>query len=49
MPITSLEALINDPEPEIALLLKVGALQFGLDPSANLFEIAKRKVRFFPE
>ena len=48
MPVTSVTALINDPEPEIALLIKVGALTFGLDPPAQLMEIARKKVRFFP-
>jgi hypothetical protein len=48
MPITSLAALISDPEPEIALLIKVGALSFGLDPPAQMIDIARKKVSFFP-
>ena len=48
MPITSIEALLADPEPEIALLIRVGALSFGLSPVAQMIDIARKKVSFCP-
>jgi len=30
------------------LLIKVGALSFGLEPPAQMMDIARKKVSFFP-